>query len=179
MLYKMRQIFYILFSSIIIVNCGQTSTQNINFASDDLKYDTSVIAIIPYDSANNRYFERCKQTQLTQEDIFLIDSIIIKSVNTYNNELEKKYNDTNEKEFRSINIEYHLINLKKYKRQYIAVTNTKGEKEVWVNIFCRTDYFLNWKTKLFNVKDGGNCFFNLKINLTKGMYYDFYVNGNG
>ena len=28
------------------------------------------------------------------------------------------------------------------------------------------------------VDDGGNCFFNVKVNLNTGQYYDLMVNGN-
>jgi len=76
-----------------------------------------------------------------------------------------------------INVKDFVIDLKKYKRQYIAVINSKGEKEVWVNCFCDT-WKKNWRKELIFVLDGGNCYFNLKINLTKGEYYDLMVNGD-
>jgi hypothetical protein len=36
----------------------------------------------------------------------------------------------------------------------------------------------DWRKELFDVMDGGNCFFELKINLTSGKYYDLNVNGD-
>jgi hypothetical protein len=45
--------------------------------------------------------------------------------------------------------------------------NSKGEKEVWINCFCR-DGERDWRKNLVFVKDGGNCYFNLKVNLSRG-----------
>jgi hypothetical protein len=57
---------------------------------------------------------------------------------------KRQYNETKTRDpsFK-ININHFIIDLKKYKRQYIAVTNSKGEKEVWVNCFCNT-WRKNW-----------------------------------
>jgi hypothetical protein len=55
--------------------------------------------------------------------------------------------------------------------------NTKGDKEVWVNCFCRNAVG-NWKEELILVQDGGNCYFQLKVNLNTKKYYEFTVNGN-
>ncbi|GAB5523049.1 MAG: hypothetical protein Roseis2KO_09210 [Roseivirga sp.] len=68
------------------------------------------------------------------------------------------------------------ISLKGKRRQYVPVINKNGEKEVWINFFCsvRDD---KWKGEIIAVFDGGNCFFNLKINLTEMTYYDLRVNG--
>jgi hypothetical protein len=68
-----------------------------------------------------------------------------------------------------------------YDMQFVGAINENGEKIIWVNCFCKThaDSFKDWKTKLVMVKDGGNCFFNLKINIDKNSYTDVIVNGNG
>jgi hypothetical protein len=73
-----------------------------------------------------------------------------------------------------------VIDLKRYKRQYIGVTNEKGEKEVWINCFCIDPHNpkMNWKKEFVMVKGGGNCYFNLKVNLTTKKYYDFDTNSD-
>lgn len=58
----------------------------------------------------------------------------------------------------------------------MAALNKKGEKEVWINCFC-VDVRRDWKKQIVEVYDGGNCFFNLKINLNKSQYYELSVNG--
>ena len=67
-----------------------------------------------------------------------------------------------------------------YTMQFVGAVNEKGEKIIWVNCFCSSEinYFKEWKTNLVMVKDGGNCFFNLKINADKNTYYDVMVNGD-
>lgn len=68
-----------------------------------------------------------------------------------------------------------------YDRQFIGAVNENGDKIIWVNCFCNTqeNYFKDWKTKLVFVKDGGNCYFNLIVNITKNTYSDLMINGNG
>ncbi|UOQ96128.1 hypothetical protein MUN81_12775 [Hymenobacter sp. 5317J-9] len=66
--------------------------------------------------------------------------------------------------------------LKVYKRQYVCVIDQKGDKLVWVNCFCQA-YDNEWRTKLFLVDDGGNCYYSFIVNLTTGKYYNLLVNG--
>ena len=67
-----------------------------------------------------------------------------------------------------------------YNQQYVGAVNENGDKYLWVNLFCKTEesYFKEWKTKLVFAKDGGKCFVNVKINLTKKTYEEFNVNGD-
>jgi hypothetical protein len=67
-----------------------------------------------------------------------------------------------------------------YNMQFIGAITENGEKIIWINSFCKKEEssFKEWKTKIFGVADGGNCFFNVKINITKNTYYDLMVNGN-
>lgn len=68
-----------------------------------------------------------------------------------------------------------------YNQQYIGAEYENGDKYIWINCFCKTQEsdFKDWKTKLVFVKDGGNCFINVLVNLTKNTYEEFNVNGNG
>jgi len=72
-----------------------------------------------------------------------------------------------------------IINVDNYKRQYIAVLNAKGEKEVLVNLFQKDIPDLkegNWKTKIVWAHGGGLLFFKFKINLSENKYYDVWIN---
>jgi hypothetical protein len=73
---------------------------------------------------------------------------------------------------------YYGIDFKKYdyKRQYVSIINSIGEKEVWINCFCDS-FYKDWKKQILHVDDGGNCFFNLKVNLSTKKCYDIFVNG--
>ena len=73
----------------------------------------------------------------------------------------------------------NLISSREYYRQYVPIVNSLGEKHVWINFFCFEPLAIDgkWKTKPVFVLDGGDCFFGLKVNLTKETYYDFWMNG--
>lgn len=129
--------------------------------------DTSIIAIIPFDKSRDWLFDKTySPSTLTQNDIGKIETLMTACIDKYNNKLSPD------------NKQYFAIDLtkEKYKRQYVAVTNKNGDKDVWINCLCQT-HGDNWKTSIIMVDDGGNCYFNLKINLTKEKYYDLGVNG--
>ena len=162
----------ILFSALTIVSCGQTTTNNqvdttkVVMASVQ-PVDTSLIAIIPFDKSRDWLFDRTySPSPLTQSDIEKIEKLLTDCVNNYN------------KIFSSDNKQYFSIDFtkQKFKRQYVATINKNGDKEVWINCLCQT-HGDDWKTSIIMVDDGGNCYFNLKINLTKDKCYDLVVNG--
>jgi hypothetical protein len=158
-----------------LISCGQINSKQTKLGL--LKVDTSIIAILPYDKTDKWLFKDCNPTELTSKDIDDIEMILTKCIDEYNPEQEKQFIDINSKhpEFK-LDRNNFIIDLKRYKRQYIAVINSKGEKEVWINCFCSA-WSGNWKAQQIQVEDGGNCFFNLKINLKTRNYYDFSVNG--
>jgi hypothetical protein len=162
----------ILFSVLTIVSCGQTTNNNKESSKIIMAtvqpVDTSLIAIIPFDNSRDWLFDKTySPSTLTQNDIEKIEAVMTSCIDKYNNNLSSE------------NKKYFVIDLtkEKYKRQYVAVTNKKGDKEVWINCLCQT-HGDNWKTSIIMVDDGGNCYFNLKINLTKEKCYDFGVNGH-
>lgn len=166
-----------------LTSCGQTITNEKNEITKSQRFnvDTSTIAIIKLDNTTNNTFKLFKtvtETELTSEDIEKIEFILLDFLNDYNPKQERVYNDIIEKNPNSkIDKRHFIIDLGRYKRQYYATTNEKGEKEIWVNCFCDT-WDKNWKEDLIFVFDGGNCYFNLKINLTTKEYYDVMVNGD-
>lgn len=145
-------------------------------------YDTTTIAILPYDSFAWHY-KGAKQAELLIEEIKIIDSLFTKSIIEYNlkrKELFEKNGETDS--ILKINL---FIDLKRFKyyRQYMPVVNKQGEKIVYINCFCKN---LNtkmestyWRKELVQCSDGGSCFFELYINLSSKSYFDFRVNGLG
>jgi hypothetical protein len=130
-----------------------------------LSYDTSRIAIIPFEKSMNWIFTSgYKAAKLTQADILEIEEINNESIIDFNSKL-------------SGNATAFYLKQSKYRRQYVCVINKKGQKEVFVNFFC-SSFGSDWKNEIIDVKDGGNCFFNFKLNLTTRKYYDFSVNGD-
>jgi hypothetical protein len=149
----------------LFISCNQTSHNKVITASQVVKVDTSLFAIIPFEQINDWLFDKnYHSTSLTQSDILEIENLFNECIDKYNNKLSK-----DEMTSSSLN--------KIYKRQYVAALNKKGEKEVWINCFCETTEGDNWKKSIVMVMDGGSCYFNLKINLAKKKYYDLIVNG--
>lgn len=66
-----------------------------------------------------------------------------------------------------------------YKIQLIVAFNSKKEKIVFVNGFCDTfgHNDIDWKQDFVTVYDGGECFFEAQINLTKRKIHFFRYHG--
>lgn len=134
-------------------NTGVTDT-----TTTTLKFNP---AAIPY------IFDRnASPATLTPQDLEKIDSLLLVCVANYNKTVRQDL------EFMKIDLVGRL-----YKKQLIAVVNSRGEKEVWVNCFC-DDFSSHWKTELLIVHDGGSCYFDFTINLKSLRYYDLSVNGS-
>jgi hypothetical protein len=102
--------------------------------------------------------------ELSKNEIEEIETLFKASIA----EREKQFYDYDAKFPKKANKnEYVLKPIQTYSRQYIATINEKGEKEVRINCFCREENFPNWKTEIVTVDDGGNCYFELTINLKK------------
>ena len=145
---------------------------------DTISVDTSSIAIIPFDTTYHWLFKGAKQTELNASELKKIERMLTDSLMKYNSEQRLQYEEISKKyPNETFSLSNFIIELDKYKRQYIPVINEQGEKEVWINCFCG-----NWgeigKTEILEVEDGGNCYFNLKINLTTKTIYDIMVNGD-
>lgn len=145
--------------------------------------DTSRYAILKFDKANNYYFDKnVTPATISSEEIERIEKLIDKAVANYNKDEEKVYEknvrETREKFPSAIAYDGRIKKPFQYRKQIIAVINSKGEKIVWVNCFYweGVDHSY-WRKDIVSVEDGGNWFFNIKINLTKNTAYDLMVNG--
>ena len=121
-----------------------------------------------------RFPQGATATTLSDEEIACIEQILQAGVIEENkreltrfNELKRKMSD----------LKVDTIVFKKYKRQYIAAITSGGEKIIWVNCLCSDFKNDNWRKHIVKVRDGGNCFFNVMISLSKKTYYDLRING--
>lgn len=169
---------------VTLFSCGQkekAKTENkgmVEAKFDTIRIDTSSIAIIEFDTTFHWLFKNAKPAELNSEDLYQIEKILTDFLIKYNHDLRVQFEDkANKYPNKSFNLSNFIIDLNKFKRQYIPVINDKGEKEVWINCFCG-QWGANGRTEIFEVEDGGNCYFNLKINLTTAFIYDFIVNGD-
>ena len=160
---------FLLLPLILLISCAN-SGKITDF--DDYHYEDTegIDFVILHYEPNDKWvhellFKNEVPADLSEVDLENINKILQVAINHYNTDLKK----SREKD----------IDLSKYNRQYIAVLNENGEKEVYVNCFknrqVRKDE--HWKSDLYIVVDGGSDFFKVKINLTRLFYYDFSVNG--
>lgn len=149
-----------------LISSGQTNdSDSCQLHTKILKRtDTIKYAVFTFDTKDSSLFKNAKPADLTPEDIQNLDSILNKCISEYNFR-KQKWHDSNSH-----------IDLPGYTRQYTPIINEKGEKEVWVNCFCHS-YNIDWRKQIILVLDGGDCYFNLKINLTLKTYYQLMVNG--
>lgn len=127
-----------------------------------LEFDTATTAILRLDSSRTVLGEwAIASAALRQQDFAIIDSLFIVYVTTRNKKL------AHDSIFR--------IDLQEmsYSKQLVPFINVKGEREVWVNVFCRKKGSY-WKTRPVIVFDGGPCYFKLTINLDKGKISDSF-----
>ncbi len=127
--------------------------------------DTSSYAILNYDSsvemAMIEKFHKARAATLSIAEVNGIEHLIDSSYQDYNNH----------------NTHRQLVApLSAYRRQYVAVVNAQGQKEVWINFFC-SFFNTDWKHHVLIVDDGGVCFFQLRINLSTRNVSELIPNG--
>jgi len=168
---------------IFLLSCKQGDTKSKSSTFHDLAplRDEYVVTpeyvILKYDSTIQWPFKDSQPAELNLSEIKEIEMLLAKCINAYNPKQLKRFEKL-DKEYpeNKYSKNHFIIDLKRYNRQFIPVYNKKGEKEVWIHCFCMISGN-SWKKDVVWVKDGGNCYFSLKINLTKKTYYDFGVNG--
>jgi hypothetical protein len=105
------------------------------------------------------------------EDIELTECIIKEDLKRINKKLPSF------KFVRGPNIYRHL---KKYVRQYFGLINNKQEKIVFLNCFWddrEKNTVRDWLEDYYNVYDGGNYYWQGKVNLITHQLFDFGVHG--
>ena len=125
--------------------------------------DTSAYVILQFDAKRDFFFQK--------PDDFSAATLSAAEVD----EMEPLVDSAYRKLARELPINYpSLQRLSMYKRQYVAVINGKGQKEVWVNFFCEAPEY--WRKGTVDVIDGGACYLHLFINLTLRTVSKLYDN---
>lgn len=173
-----------IFPAIIVLFLTSCSSRNIRQAelpvSNIIHIDTSQYAVLKFDTSETWLFSNARPSVLTEAEIVETETLLKKCIDKYNPEQQLQFNSESKAhpEY-GLRLEDFVINLSRYKRQYVPVINAGGQKEVWINCFCEAygSSQMKWRKDVLFVMDGGNCFFNLTINLTTKKYYKLGVNG--
>lgn len=174
---KYTLVSVVTFVTMVLAGCQLSEKKNQENLIADAKIDTSVVAILPFDSSTVWLEENGKPAELSDKEYSEVETILNNCIKTYNIEQEKEMKRIKENYSNAeVNRENFVIELKNYKRQYIVFTSSKQEKIVWINCLCDASGNY-WKKELQLVDDGGNCYFNIRINLNTKQGYDLMVNG--
>jgi len=176
-----RQIIFIL---LIFVTACNEQTKGTNQAAETktkishFQIPDSTYVILDFKSDWHWIFKDAKPTTLSENEISEIEKIIEQAVKENNEQqrerLEKHNKENPDNQWTETGFE---LKTKGFKRQYIPVINSEGEKEIWINFFCDDWGSENWKSEIMIVHDGGNCYFNLKVNLETKTYSELSING--
>jgi hypothetical protein len=125
--------------------------------------DTSAYVILQFDAKRDYFFQKpedFRAATLCAAEVDEMEPLVDSAYRQLAKELPTNYQS--------------LQPLSMYKRQYVAVINRKGQKEVWVNFFCEAPEY--WRRGTVDVVDGGACYLQLYINLTLRTASKLYDN---
>ena len=145
--------------------------------------DSLDYVVFAYDSSMYsmywRFSKDYRPAELTKEEISQAEFLMLKRIEEYNQVRTQKFHemDTKYPEY-NFQIETFIIeNPTKYARQYIPAINSDGEKILYINAFCSLQGHDYWKNSLVEVMDGGECYFQVIINMETKEVVEFSVNG--
>lgn len=161
-------------------------TEKAKDAADNLSEKTkpefqlsdSTYVILEFKSDWYWIFKAVEPTNLSRSELAEVEEIIQVAVKENNEQQRKnlKEHNGNHSDNKWTETGFEL-ELEGFKRQYVPVINKDGQKEIWINFFCDDWESGNWKSEIMMVNDGGNCYFNLKVNLETKTYSELRING--
>jgi c-di-AMP phosphodiesterase-like protein len=182
----MRDLLIIIFF-LTILSCTRTSDSNLTNSDnvdtlstvDNAALDSLDFNIVKYDTSYYYIFPKTfVSTDLSDKEIVACENLLRLFIENYNVEAKKRFDEMT-KQYPNVkfNVRDYTIELEDYGRQYMSVVSDKGEKMVYVNCFCDPKEFEYRDKELVQVHDGGNCFFNFRVDLKNKTIFDFMENG--
>jgi hypothetical protein len=172
---------------VTVLGCSKTSDSTIanSGGADSLKViqdftlDSLDFSILKYDTSYHYIFPSTFEAiDLSSEEIIECEKLLRNYVLNYNAEATKRFEEMTKKyPAVKFDIKEFTLDLEEYGRQYMAGLSIEGNKIVYVNCFCHPEEFEYRNQELVDVCDGGNCFFNFKVDLKKRKVFDFRENG--
>ncbi|HVX51460.1 MAG TPA: hypothetical protein VHB48_14955 [Chitinophagaceae bacterium] len=139
----------------------------------NLHIDTNNTVVLPFASVKTFMDKGFKTSVLNDRDLATVDSLVLKVV--HDNHIGEDLRAVNAGATPAMSLK-QIKNI--YNRQVICYADSHGDKIVWVLYFCSSEQPINsLKNGLVMVDDGGDCFFNFKVNIKKRTAFDVMVNG--
>jgi hypothetical protein len=148
---KILLLFFWVLLSLLIISCtdSQQKPNENEITNNSFVLDTSRYSIILKDTL----------TKVSNDEVQSIYKVLKRIIDSIN----------------KAHINRSPIDIARYKFQVVPLKSKGVQKLFWVNSFCDSEN-LKWKEEIYLAKDGGECFFNTKINLTNLTYFDLVVN---
>lgn len=131
--------------------------------------------ILPFSELPVRYRMQSKDRRFENSEFMESEVLLEKAISVYNEKQTEDFvmfmTENPASDWAQTDL---FIELDRYYRQYIPYMNEKGNRCIWVNLFCRP--IGDWKTHRVYVEGGGVCFFSIGLNLDTGKRFDFIVN---
>ena len=135
---------------LVALSCNNSGNQRGGSSAHHLdlqKFDTSLIALFISDEKGYMIPIEFSKSPLSEDDFLAIESLLSDGI--------RQYNDQHS----------YPISLAHRKRQYKYYINESGEKEVWVNCFCKEQS--DWRSRQVIDLDSYKCAFDTRINLSQ------------
>ncbi|PQA59091.1 hypothetical protein C5O19_05400 [Siphonobacter curvatus] len=117
----------------------------------------------------------------TDQDLLLAERLVKERLEVYNAEMKARNVDFAYTTGDSLQYESDTIQFEHYYRQYTLTVNDEGDKVVAMNCLCMLNPFDkeqdSWRKNKVVVRDGGHCFFQISVNISRGIVYGFMING--
>ncbi|MDR2943797.1 MAG: hypothetical protein LBU81_01705 [Methanosarcinales archaeon] len=135
----------------------------------------SKYALLPFSELPVSYRAEAAPRQFDKTDFEAAEKLLEKAVAVFNEKRTEDFVTFMTENPASAWAQTDLfIELERYYRQYFSYFNEKGDRCLWINLFCRP--VGDWKTRRIYVEGGGVCFFSAGFNLDTGKRFDFIVN---
>jgi hypothetical protein len=159
---------------LLLLGCNQPTKPTEQSSKLSAKsIDTSKYVILKFDPDKDKYIfgKDNKPADLSADEIVKIETMIADEVARYNKNAkatEDSISKTNGRnKYEDSSAYYQISDPGKYYKQFVTVTDAKGQKEVWVGCFCDKYFWhMNWQKSLVMIDGGGDCYFQFRINLT-------------
>lgn len=137
-----------------------------------IQADTASIVVLPFDTLHphvygfERDHDELDPVELSFRDLCLLETVIDSVIQAQNSLLGTD----------SVRNKYRLLAREGYVLQVVPVRTVQGDTLVHVNALCGPDE-LPWRARLIQVQDGGSCYYQLWVDLTRRICLRFAVNG--
>jgi len=138
-------------------------------------------AILDFESIDKIFMqypnEEFTKTDLSSEEVRLVQEILVKEMDDFNQREIDRLRRIGADTIESIKYDLYIGPIDEYWCQYVPMSNSTGDKNVFVNCFCDEPHDDSWKYTIVDYMDGGRCSFRMRILLNKKKGVHMKVNG--